>query len=87
MMYESSMMMELTRSYLGDEFYLFNDQAVVKMPEEEFEFEAHFDNQYGQDPEGNFKTINFTWILMIRKTSVSKPLKAGYNQIYRQETY
>lgn len=63
MMYESSMMMELTRSYLGDEFYLFNDQVVVKMPEEEFEFEAHFDNQYGQDPEGNFKTINFTWIL------------------------
>lgn len=61
--YKSDFMLELAREYLGNEFYLFNDQVVVKMPNEMFAFEPHYDNQYGQDPEGTFKTINFTWIL------------------------
>ena len=62
-MYEGSWMLNIVKEYLGDEFYTFNDQTVVKMPNEPFAFPPHFDNQYGQDPSGNFKTINFTWIL------------------------
>ena len=35
--------------------YLFNDQIVVKEPNEEFSFESHRDNQYGPFP--NDKTL------------------------------
>ena len=62
-MYESPFMLELVREELGDTFYMYNDQVVVKMPKEPFAFEPHRDNQYGQDPTGHFKTLNFTWIL------------------------
>jgi hypothetical protein len=62
-MYESPFMLELAREELGDTFYMYNDQVVVKMPREQFAFEPHRDNQYGQDPTGKFKTLNFTWIL------------------------
>ena len=62
-MYESPFMLELAREELGDTFYMYNDQVVVKMPKEQFAFEPHRDNQYGQDPTGKFKTLNFTWIL------------------------
>ena len=62
-MYESPFMLELAREELGDTFYMYNDQVVVKMPKEPFAFEPHRDNQYGQDPTGHFKTLNFTWIL------------------------
>jgi hypothetical protein len=62
-MYKSNFMRDLARAFLGDEFYYFNDQVVVKMPHEDFAFEPHYDNQYGQDPQGQFETINFTWIL------------------------
>ena len=62
-MYEGTRMLSLAREYLGDDFHMFNDQVVVKMPNEPFAFEPHFDNQYGQDPRGRFKTLNFTWIL------------------------
>ena len=49
-MYESPFMLELAREELGDTFYMYNDQVVVKMPKEPFAFEPHRDNQYGQDP-------------------------------------
>ena len=62
-MYESPFMLELAREELGDTFYMYNDQVVVKMPKEPFAFEPHRDNQYGQDPSGHFKTLNYTWIL------------------------
>ena len=62
-MYESPFMLELVREELGDTFYMYNDQVVVKMPKEPFAFEPHRDNQYGQDTTGHFKTLNFTWIL------------------------
>ncbi len=56
--------------------FLFNDQVVVKLPNEEFAFPEHFDNQYGPDPEGalngDFKTINFMWVL----TNMSKESRA-----------
>jgi len=63
MMFESKFMLDLVRKELGDTFYMYNDQVVVKMPQERFAFEPHRDNQYGQDPTGHFKTLNYTWIL------------------------
>ena len=85
MMFESKFMLELVKEELGDTFYMYNDQVVVKMPKEEFAFEPHRDSQYGQDPTGNFKTINFTWILddqkdirlLDKKKWVQPELKAG----------
>ena len=64
--------------------YLFNDQVVVKMPNEDFDFGEHFDNQYGPDPigalNGDFKTINFMWAL----TKV--PKKSGALEILNKKT-
>ena len=64
--------------------YLFNDQVVVKLPNEEFSFPEHFDNQYGPDPEGalngDFKTINFMWVL------TNMPKESGALEIQNQET-
>ena len=64
--------------------YLFNDQVVVKLPNEDFSFPEHFDNQYGPDPEGalnnEFQTINFMWAL----TNVSK--ESGALEIKNKET-
>ena len=61
-MYELSSLFLETR-----EPYLFNDQIVVKLPGEGFEFEPHFDNQYGPNPEacktGEIKTVNISWVL------------------------
>ncbi len=66
-MYTSDFMHEIASKYLEAEPYLFNDQIVVKMPNEEFQFSPHYDNQYGPDPEGavkgHFKTITCAWIL------------------------
>jgi ectoine hydroxylase-related dioxygenase (phytanoyl-CoA dioxygenase family) len=49
------------------EFYLFNDQIVVKKPKEDFEFTPHCDNQYGPNQKlakkGAFKTITCCWVL------------------------
>ena len=64
--------------------FLFNDQVVVKLPNEEFSFPEHFDNQYGPDPEGalngDFQTINFMWAL----TNV--PKESGALEIKNKET-
>ncbi len=61
-------MLEIAKSFLQvNEPYLFNDQVVVKLPNETFSFDPHYDNQYGPDPEGalkgKFKTINCCQIL------------------------
>ena len=74
--YTSPKMLELAQFFLEtDEVYLFNDQVVVKLPNEEFEFKPHFDNQFGKDPEGalrgDFKTVNFCQIL------TNMPLETG----------
>tara|TARA_R100001244_G_scaffold124052_1_gene93857 strand:- start:646 stop:1359 length:714 start_codon:yes stop_codon:yes gene_type:complete len=49
------------------DIWLFDDQVVVKLPNEDFTSPEHCDNQYGPDPEGalngDFQTINFMWIL------------------------
>ena len=66
------------------DLFLFNDQVVVKLPNEEFSFPEHFDNQYGPDPEGalngDFKTINFMWVL----TNMTK--ESGALEIKNNET-
>ena len=66
------------------QIYLFNDQVVVKMPDEELKFDEHYDNQYGPDPEGalngDFQTINFMWAL----TSSTK--ESGALEMKNKET-
>ena len=66
--YTSKFMFDLTKKYLQNEkIFLYNDQVVVKLPNEDLFFGSHYDNQYCVDPEGalkgDFKTINFCWIL------------------------
>lgn len=44
--------------------YLYNDQIVVKEPNEEFIFNEHYDNQYGPYPNDPFLvTMNFMLVL------------------------
>jgi len=44
--------------------YLFNDQIVVKLPGEQFNFSPHRDNQFGPLPDdANLVTQNFTLVL------------------------
>lgn len=66
--YTAPFMLDIAKKYLEiDTPYLFNDQIVVKFPEEDFYFGEHSDNQLGPDPEGalkgDFKTINCCWVL------------------------
>ena len=64
--YTADFMFDIVKSIIPTP-YLFNDQAVVKLPKSDLKFEAHYDNQFGPDPEGalrgDFKTINCSWIL------------------------
>lgn len=66
--YTSDFMYDIATEFLEtDKIYLFNDQIVVKLPNENFKFEKHTDNQYGPHNElalkGVFKTITCAWIL------------------------
>ena len=84
-LYTAPFMLDIVKTYLEtDTPYLFNDQVVVKLPNEEFSFPEHFDNQYGPDPEGalngDFQTINFMWAL----TNV--PKESGALEIKNKET-
>jgi len=74
--YTDPTMYELAKTYLEvEEPFLFNDQVVVKLPNDNFGFPEHFDNQYGPDPQGalngDFRTINFCQIL------TDTPLETG----------
>jgi hypothetical protein len=62
-MYTSDTMMDLSKNILGDSVYLFNDQMVMKFPNDNLEFKAHFDNQFGLDNNRGIHTINVSWIL------------------------
>lgn len=46
-----------------DTLYLYNDQIVLKLPNEEFEFEEHYDNQYSSNRDNRIHSINLSWIL------------------------
>jgi hypothetical protein len=66
--YTSDFMYDIATKLLEtDNIYLFNDQIVIKLPDENFEFEKHTDNAYGPHNElalkGLFKTITCAWIL------------------------
>ncbi|MFT5665909.1 MAG: ectoine hydroxylase-related dioxygenase (phytanoyl-CoA dioxygenase family) [Vicingaceae bacterium] len=66
--YTSDLMKRIASQLLkSKEFYLFNDQIVVKEPKEDFEFTPHCDNEYGPNLElakkGIFKTITCCWVL------------------------
>ena len=85
MCYIHPFMQQIVPVFLNTQkIYLFNDQVVVKLPNEDFSFPEHFDNQYGPDPEGalnnEFQTINFMWAL----TNVSK--ESGALEIKNKDT-
>ena len=66
--YTSDFMYDIASQLLETETpYLFNDQIVIKLPNENFKFEKHTDNGYGPYNElalqGAFKTITCAWIL------------------------
>tara|TARA_Y100001954_G_C15784005_1_gene591479 strand:- start:688 stop:1299 length:612 start_codon:yes stop_codon:yes gene_type:complete len=61
--YTSKFMYDIITSYIPTP-YLFNDQIVVKEPNEEFSFEPHRDNQYGPFPnDEELLTINCMLVL------------------------
>ena len=61
--YTSDFMYNIITDFISSP-YLFNDQIVVKMPGEDFQFEPHFDNQFGPSPEDKeLITINCMLIL------------------------
>lgn len=66
--YTSNIMYQIATSLLEtEEVYLFNDQVVVKLPNEEFDFVQHTDNSFGPNNEmalnNEFKTITCCWVL------------------------
>ena len=63
--YTSKMMYDISVKYLQtNEVYLFNDQVVVKLPNEPFHYESHRDNQYGPFPNrSDLKTMNCMLVL------------------------
>jgi len=66
--YTSDLMFDVAKQLLEtDDLYLFNDQIVVKLPNENFEFVPHTDNEYGPNNDlalqNKFKTITCAWIL------------------------
>ena len=66
--YTSDLMYDIAKNLLQtDTIYLFNDQIVAKLPNEDFDFPIHTDNEMGPNPElaksGGFKTITCAWVL------------------------
>lgn len=61
--YTSQWMYDLVSQHIPKP-YLFNDQIVVKLPGEQFDFSPHRDNQFGPLPDdANLVTQNFTLVL------------------------
>ena len=60
--YTSDLMYDIASELLDtDEIYLFNDQIIVKLPNDSFTFDPHSDNGYGPNPqmasEGWYRSI------------------------------
>ena len=67
-LYTSPWLVKIAKLLLGQEtIYLFNDQIVIKLPNEDFLFPEHTDNWFGPDPAGalagTFKSITCCWVL------------------------
>ena len=61
--YTSKFMYDIITPYIPNP-YLFNDQVVVKEPNENFVFESHYDNQHGPTPgDKSLVTINCMIVL------------------------
>ena len=61
--YTSLNMYEIVGNYI-DFPYLYNDQIVVKLPGEDFDFQPHYDNQFGPYPDDKeLVTINCMLVL------------------------
>lgn len=58
--YKSGTMTTIASQLLEkEEFYFFNDQIVFKLPNDEFGFDIHRDNEYGNENEdGSIHTVN-----------------------------
>lgn len=63
MMYTNPLMKYLSTQLLGPKVHLFNDQIVVKLPNDNFTFPEHYDNQFGPNSKGFIHTVNLSWIL------------------------
>jgi len=61
--YTSQKMYDLSRLLIGENVNLFNDQIVIKMPNDSMTFEPHYDNQYGPNKDNKVHTVNCCWIL------------------------
>ena len=61
--YTSPRMHSIASWILETEPYLFNDQMVYKLPSDSFEFQSHYDNQYGPNKSGKIHTVNCSIIL------------------------
>ena len=53
----------IANQILGDKVYLFNDQMVIKLPQDTLKFEPHYDNQFGPNSDGSIHTVNLSCIL------------------------
>lgn len=67
-MYTSDFMFNVAKDLLEtDEIYLFNDQITTKLPNEDFVFQKHTDNELGPNNEmalnNEFRTITCCWVL------------------------
>ena len=68
MCYISPFMQQIVPVFLETQkIWLFDDQVIVKLPNEDYTIPGHYDNQYGPDPEGalngDYQIINFMWVL------------------------
>ena len=63
--YQSRIMYNHASYLLGKEdIWLFNDQVVVKLPNEDFGFELHYDNQFSDtNKDGRIHTVNMGVVL------------------------
>jgi len=62
--YKSNLMIDIAKKLLNTEdVWLYNDQVVVKLPNDNFEFEEHTDNSIGGNFNEGGNTINMSVIL------------------------
>jgi hypothetical protein len=62
--YKSNLMVDIAKEYLNtDKVWMYNDQIVVKLPNDDFSFEPHTDNTVGGNPNKGKNTINLCVIL------------------------
>ncbi len=58
--YQSSLMFDIVSQLLNSEtVYKYNDQMVVKLPDDDFGFDIHADNEFGnENKDGSIHTVN-----------------------------